>query len=372
MPSFEPVLQAFQAYCEADPTYSAQLAVHVDGERVVDLVAGTALTTDSLVPVYSSSKGAIGVVVALLVERGQLDLDATVATYWPEFARKGKAAVTVRQLLSHQAGLLGVDGGFTWEELCEHTTLAERLADQRPLWQPGQAFQYHGLTIGTLADELVRRIDGRSLASVLHDDVTTPRAIDLWMGTPESQDHRIVEALAPDAEDLRASLVARVEDGGGQRDHFSPLSGPKGPVGDLLRQVNDRALQRVGPPAVGVLTNGRGLAALYACLHHETNGQPRLLDDDTIAQMAQVQVTGMEIGSGAHARFGVVFQAPHPKRWPFGGVGAFGHDGAGGSLAFCDPAYGIAFGYVVQRLPMPGGMDARAVELARLVRSCLR
>ena len=86
--------------------------------------------------------------------------------------------------------------------------------------------------------------------------------------------------------------------------------------------------------------------------------------------MSQIQVTGTELGTGS-ARFGVIFQAPCPPRWPFGSLGAFGHDGAGGSLAFCDPTYDVAFGYVVQRLPLPGGMDARAVELARLVRHCL-
>ena len=103
------------------------------------------MAPDSLLPVYSSSKGATAVVVALLVQRGQLDLDATVASYWPEFAQGGKGSVTVRQLLSHQAGLVGVDGGFTWDELLAHTPLAERLAAQRPFWQPGQAFLYHAL-----------------------------------------------------------------------------------------------------------------------------------------------------------------------------------------------------------------------------------
>ena len=97
-----------------------------------------------------------------------------------------------------------------------------------------------------------------------------------------------------------------------------------------------------------------------------------MLDDDTIAQMSQIQVTGTELGTNLQARFGVIFQAPCSPRWPFGSVRAFGHDGAGGSLAFCDPTYDVAFGYTVQRLPLPGGMDARAVELARLVRQSLR
>src|SRR5580658_9100047 len=162
---------------------------------------------DALLPVFSSSKGASAVVVSLLLERGQLDLDATVASYWPEFAQRGKAAVTVRQLLSHQAGLNGVDGGFTTEELLAHEPLAERLAAQRPLWHPGAGVEYHAVTLGTLADELVRRSDGRALADVLRQDVTTPRGIDIFMGTPESQDHRVVEALPPTSEELTEFLA---------------------------------------------------------------------------------------------------------------------------------------------------------------------
>ena len=205
MTTFEPVSAAFQAYCDADPTYSAQLAVHVAGERVVDVAQGMAV--DSLLPVYSSSKGAAAVVVALLVQREQIDLDAAVASYWPEFAQAGKREVTVRQLLSHQAGLHGVDGGFTWEELQDHGPLAERLAAQRPFWHPGQAFLYHALTIGVLADELVRRVDGRTLAEVLREDVTGPRGIDVWMGTPESEDLRVVEAQPPTGDELTAFLI---------------------------------------------------------------------------------------------------------------------------------------------------------------------
>jgi CubicO group peptidase (beta-lactamase class C family) len=369
MPSFDTVHEAFQGYCEADPTYAAQLAVHVGGERVIDLAQG--MDADTLLPVYSSTKGATAVVIALLVQRGQLDLDATVATYWPEFAQSGKAAITVRQLLSHQAGLPGVDGGFTTDEALAHTPLAERLATQRPFWAPGQAFMYHALTIGTLADELVRRIDGRSVGQMLREDVTGPRGIDIWLGTPESEDHRIVPALPPTGEELTA-FVAESPDALTGGDPITALSLPGGDVGTLVTTINEPAFRRGAQPAASLTASARGLGALYASLGHEVGAQPRVLDDDTIGQMAQIQVAGTELGTGLQARFGVIFQVPCPPRWAFGRVGAFGHDGAGGSLAFCDPSCDVAFGYTVQRLPLPGGMDARAVELARLVRRALR
>jgi CubicO group peptidase (beta-lactamase class C family) len=369
MPTFESVHELFQSFCDADPTYCAQLAVHVAGERVIDLVQG--MEFDSLLPVYSSSKGASAIVIALLVQRGQLDLDAPVVSYWPEFAQGGKGAVTVRQLLSHQAGLPGVDGGFTWEEVVEHAALAERLAAQRPFWQPGQGFMYHGLTIGTLADELVRRIDGRTLRQLLSEEVTDPRHIDVWMGTPEAEDQRVLDAQPPTMEELTAFLTESPDALSGG-DGMWALSMPAGSVLDLLSRVNDVAFRRTGPPAAGVLASGRGLAALYACLRHEMEGHPRLLTDETIAQMSQIQVSGPELGTGLAVRFGVVFQVPCPPRWPFGSTRAFGHDGAGGSLAFCDPGFDVAFGYSVQRLPLPGGMDARAVALSHRVRECVQ
>jgi CubicO group peptidase (beta-lactamase class C family) len=191
------------------------------------------------------------------------------------------------------------------------------------------------------------------------------------MGTPESEDHRVVAALPPTGEELSAFLVENP----GALDSGDPVSAtalPHGNVIEMLVRVNDTDMRRIAPPAAGVLASGRGLASLYASLRHEVNGQARVLSDETIRQMSQIQVAGIELGSGLTARFGVIFQAPCAPRWPFGSITAFGHDGAGGSLAFCDPTYDLSFGYTVQRLPLPGGMDARAVELAAVVRDCLR
>jgi CubicO group peptidase (beta-lactamase class C family) len=367
--SFDAVIELFQGYCDADPTYCAQLAAYAGGERILDLAQG--LSPDALVPVYSSSKGAAAVVISLLVQRGQLNLDETVVSYWAEFAQAGKGAISVRQLLSHQAGLLGVDNGFSWEELMAHTGLAERLAAQRPFWQPGQGFMYHAVTIGTLADELVRRVDGRTLAQVLLEDVVAPRRIDVWMGTPEAEDGRVVSALPPTAEEVDA-YFARSPDALSGGDGLSALALPRGGILDMLDRVNSVAMRRAGAPAVGALASARGLAALYASLRHDLNGCPRLLTDDTIGKVSQIQVAGREMGTGmSPVRFGVMFQVPCPTRWPFGTPTAFGHDGAGGSLAFYDPGVDVSFGYTVQRLPLPGGLDKRAIELARVVRQCI-
>lgn len=364
----EPVADAFALQGKADPNHSAQLAIYVGGELVLDATIGDALAPDSLLPIFSSSKGAAAVVIALLVERGLLDLDERVATYWPQFAEAGKGDVRVRTLLSHQAGLTGVDGGYTLDDVLAHDALAQRLAAQRPFWRPGSAFLYHGFTIGTLADELCRRIDGRSIAQVLRDDVTGPYDIDLWIGTPESEDHRFVPYTLPPAEEILAAMAELMNEN--TADSYGITAMPGGGILPLLARINDADYRRAEAPAICGMSNARGLAKLYAALTHDVGG-PRLLNHDTISQMSQLQVQGIELGSGLEARFGVIFQKATPPRWGWGSWQAFGHDGAGGSCAFNDPQYDVAFGYAQQQLTLPGGVDPRALELTRVLRSCL-
>ena len=154
-PGFEAVRNQFDAYLLAGPAYSAQLSVYWNGDLVVDLVGGPDLAGDSVTGVFSASKGISALVIAMLVRDGQLDLDEPVARYWPEFAAAGKAAVTVRQLLSHQAGLVGLPGGIRFEELRDSAVAAARLAEAFPDWHPGTSFGYHALTIGVLSGPLV-------------------------------------------------------------------------------------------------------------------------------------------------------------------------------------------------------------------------
>src|SRR6185312_11406211 len=146
---FAPVRELFDSMLDADPAYSAQLAVYVGGEKAIDLVGGPNSSADSVTGVFSCSKGVAALAFSLLVQDGHVDLDAAVANYWPEFAQQGKGAVTVRQLLSHQAGLVGVQGGFAMEEYNDLTAVADRLASMAPMWRPGSGtFGYHALTMG--------------------------------------------------------------------------------------------------------------------------------------------------------------------------------------------------------------------------------
>ena len=151
---------------------------------------------EDLMCVYSSSKGAVAVCVALLVDDQHLDLDDRVARYWPEFAAEGKGDITVRVALSHQAGLVGLSGGYTVDELVAHTPIAERLAAMHPLWRPGSAHGYHGITIGTLVDELIRRITGTTFRDFYARRVRAALGIDLYFGIGEARPaaNRVVQS----------------------------------------------------------------------------------------------------------------------------------------------------------------------------------
>ncbi len=366
-PAFAAVGTLLEELAELDATYSGALCASHHGSTVVDLAWGPVLGLDDLLPVFSSSKGAAGLAVACLVRDGVLDLDATVASYWPEFAQRGKAAITVRQLLSHQAGLLGVDGGYTYDELYGHTELAARLAAQRPLWLPGSAFAYHGVTIGVLADELVRRIAGVPLGEYFHNEVAGPRGLDVYLGAPEALDDRVRAVELPTPEELAALPGAMPRLGRGTLASLSvPVDGPP-----MYVECNEARFRRAGTPAAGAVASARGLAGMYAAVEHEVGGVPRLLDDETIGQVGQLQVWGRELTQTQPLRtgFAVVFQKPSDHH-PWGSYRAFGHDGLGGSLAYVDPFNDIAFAYTVVRIPLPGGADSRAIHLSRAVRRC--
>ncbi|MCI1017120.1 beta-lactamase family protein [Microbacterium sp. C5A9] len=337
-----------------DPDLSFQVAAYRHGAPVLDAWGGPHLDERSLTVPYSVTKNIIGVVVGLLVERGELDLDERVAHYWPEFAAKGKAAVTVRQLLSHQAGLPQTSPGLTWDELLDHHAAAARLAEERPFWHPGSAFGYHAITIGNLADELVHRVTGRTLHELYEHDIRGPHDIDFFLGLPAEHEDRLVPLLP---------MV--VPPSGGN----PPAASALGPVVFALPDDVDLAHSprswRYGHPAGSGAGTARGIARLLAVGVTGVDGRPPLLSADTVAQIGQQQIRGydevLHQSDRAHA---VVFQKPS-QQLAFGGPRSFGHDGAMGALACVDPDTGIAFAWTIARGPWPGGADPRAVTLAR-------
>ncbi|MBQ0998362.1 serine hydrolase domain-containing protein [Streptomyces nigra] len=366
---FEAVREEFAAFVATErPDYEGQVCAYVHGRRVVDLWAGPGAEADSLYGVFSSTKGAAHLVVALLVQDGVLDLDREVASYWPEFAAEGKARITLRELITHRAGVVGLDAGFTVEELADDRAIAERLAGQRPFWRPGTAFGYHGLTIGALTGEVVRRATGRTLQEVWEERVRAPHDLGLHLGLPEALEprYRSVQPMAPTPEQ-QAVLDATPT---GPHTLASIAFNTHVPMpGELADYPNSRAVRANGPSSAGGVGSARGLAGMYAAAVSGLDGRPPLLKPDMVAEVGQIHSTGQDLVSGTYKSFGLGFQAVADPWYPFLGAGSFGHAGASGSQAFADPRSGLAYGYTRRRYAYPGGAAVENDRLVRLVHS---
>ncbi|MDN5570052.1 MAG: beta-lactamase family protein [Propionibacteriaceae bacterium] len=354
----EEVASTLTDHLRADPDLSFQAAAFWHGEKVLDVWGGPHLAEDSLIIPASVSKNAIGVAVGLLVERGELDLDERVGHYWPEFAARGKDAVTVRQLLSHQAGLpFATDPPLTWDDHLDHHRAAEILAAQRPQWAPGGAFGYHAVTIGDLGNELVYRVTGQTLHAFHEAEVRAPFDTEFHLGLPAAEEGRLVTPL-PMIKPVAPMPLPEMDRG---RLYWVD------PVGEPVNLMSDPRSWRFGHPAVSASVSARGIATLLASAVTGVGDQPALWSRDTVAQMAQLQCRGYDEVLGLPGRaHSIVFQK-QSETFAWGGPRSFGHDGALGCLGCVDPDTGVAFGYTVARGPWPGGADPRAVRAARRI-----
>ncbi|WP_324197597.1 serine hydrolase domain-containing protein [Nocardia abscessus] len=356
-PGFEPVRAEFAAVVAAENGESgAQLAAFVHGERVVDLWAGPEVSGATLTGLLSSTKGAATLVVALLVQDGMLDLDRTVAAYWPEFADAGKAAITLRQVLTHRSGVIGVDGGFTVAELADDRRIARRIAAQRPVFRPGAAQGYGGFVTFAILGEVVRRCLGSSIRELFEDRVRSPYDLDLYLGLPATSQQRYLPILPWRASpEMEAAFAAA---GPGPRsvagvsynlnaDGFTPA--------DVLSLPNDPAVRAAGPASMGGVGSARGLAAMYAAAISGLDGRGPLLNPETRAAFTTIHSVGPDLVRGDRAPYLVGFEAKG-LLYPFLGADAFGHTGAAGSDGFADPYSGLAYGYTRRRAAF--GFDA--------------
>jgi CubicO group peptidase (beta-lactamase class C family) len=322
------------------------VAIWHGGNPVVDLWGGwsdAARTQpwqqDTIVNFFSVSKALCAIAAMRLVDAGQLDLDERVATYWPEFAACGKEAITVRQLLSHQAGLPAIRKALPDGAAMDWQTITEALAGQEPWWKPGTGHGYHVNTYGFLAGELVRRISGRSIGTLLREDIAAPLGADVHIGVPRSQHHRVSEFQWP-GNPAKPELP-----NDDTLMHWNTYWNPPGFSGS--HWVNHPRWREAEVPSTNGHGNARGIARIYSAL---ANGGGidgvRILSPEALTAAIEEQVNGHDIINNRPSRFGIGFQLTQPER-PLGpNKGAFGHFGAGGSLGFCDPETGIAFGYV--------------------------
>ncbi|MFD8413476.1 serine hydrolase domain-containing protein [Streptomyces sp. NPDC059650] len=361
---WEPVREEFASFAgAAEHSPEAQLVVHRGGRRVVDLWTGEDTGPDTLTGVYSISKGAAHLVVALLVQDGLLDLERPVTAYWPEFTGYGKERLTVRQLVAHQSGLVNTEEGFDYDEIADDALIASRLAAARPYWEPGTAYGYHAFVIGALTGEVVRRVTGRSLQEVYEERIRAPYGLDLFLGLPQELEDRwrpVLEMLpTPDQLVAAAAATAGDRDGDGDGDgagaavpELLPVAfnAHREPPMDLVAFANHPRVRAQGPASAGGVGTARGVAGMYAAAIGVLDGRPALLEPGTAAEFARLCLAGDDRVTAEQDHFGLGFE-----RQPAVGPEAFGHSGAAGGLGWADPATGIAYGYVRRRYAFPGG-----------------
>jgi CubicO group peptidase (beta-lactamase class C family) len=365
---FEPVRDAFAANFADPGELGAAVAVVVDGRPVVDLWGGLAdahterpWERDTPVLVYSATKGPTATRALLLWERGLLDLDAPVAEVWPEFAAGGKQAVTTRHLLTHQAGLPVFDDPITFIECHDPDLVAARLAAQTPHWEPGTAHGYHPLTWGWLVGEVVRRVSGRTVGAMVSDF-----GLDLWVGLPPEREASVAR-LAPGRFDLSgmrpddpglifAAAIMDIESL-----TFKAFANPPGQLD--VESFNAPELHHAEWPAANGIATARALATLYGELALD-----RVLSAATLDEASRPQVSGPDRVLAIETSFGLGYSL---RSVIDGAGGAFGHEGAGGSLAFADRSKGLGFAYVMNQLTASLGADRRARRLVEAVYSCV-
>jgi CubicO group peptidase (beta-lactamase class C family) len=356
----------------------ASVSVTVDGETVADLWGGVADPAtgrpwehDTIGIVWSSTKGAVALCAHMLVSRGDLDLDAFVPEYWPEFAKNGKERVTVRMLLAHQAGLAAIRDPLPEPGLLDWDLVVEMLAAQEPLWPPGTQHGYHALTYGHVVGELVRRISGRSLGTFFRDEVARPLGLDFWIGMPAEHDARVAPIMPvqpPAAQDEVSEFFARAMSDPTSIPALVALNS-----GGLLfpGAVDRREVYGAEIPAANGIANARALAAMYRplALGGSVDGVD-LLDEETLVEATRVaSASSVDATLGIPTRFALGFMKAMDNRSLPGNDSvliaeeAFGHAGYGGSVGFADTPARMSFGYSMNRQGQGLGINERGHAL---------
>ncbi|MDA8044705.1 MAG: serine hydrolase [Actinomycetota bacterium] len=377
---FEGVRQAFEANFAERGEVGAACAVYLDGRPVVDLWGGVAdartgrrWDRDTLALVYSTTKGVTAICAHLLAQRGALDLDAPVVRYWREFETAAKVATTVRDLLSHRAGLPTLEPKLDRAQALAWQPAVDALAAQAPLWPPGSRHGYHAVTYGWLVGEVIRRVSGRSVGRFLADELAGPLGLDLWIGLPAAEEHRVARLLAPgpihlSQEEMAAMPAEQLARLRAMADPGSLMQRALNPT-DPPFSFNSPELHAAELPGANGIGTARALARLYAATIGPLDGV-RVLDAATVAGATVERSAGPDAVLGVDTRFGSGFFLPSPFS-PLMGPGSFGHAGAGGSLAFADPDAGVGFAYVMNQMQQGLAADPRPAALVAAVRAAV-
>lgn len=356
----------------------AACAVVRDGELVVDLWGGHGDKKrtrpwhhDTLVTVWSTTKGMSATAMAIAHSRGLFDLDACVGEYWPEFAQAGKGAITVRQLLEHEAGLAVIDEPLDLAILGDSELLGTVLAAQRPSWTPGSARGYHAQSLGWYESQLLRRVEpeSRTIGRFFADEVAATLDVDFHIGLPSSVARDRVATFVGGS---RAGMLRHVREVpfpvmrrmlNPRSLTFKAFTNPR--VLTKLPDINKPGLLEIELPSVNGTGTARSLATIYGDL--ATGGVGLGLTPETVAEIERPQAPAPDLIFGVESAFRFGFMKPFPLL-PFGSSGrAFGHTGSGGSFAYADPDVGVGYAYVMNRAGYGLPTDPREMALRTAV-----
>jgi len=364
-PAFAAVADAFADNFRNEGEIGASVCVFQAGRKVVYPCVGPADAArtrpwrpDTIVNVWSTTKGMMALCVARLVDQGLLANDRPVADYWPEFAANGKGAVTVAQLFSHQGGLCGPGRPLTEAEMLNTDFVADLLAAEAPHWPVGTRSGYHALTIGPLGDGLFKRVVGKTVGQYFRDEIAGPLGVDFHIGLPVEEDSRVAEIVHD----------GNPESGGPDSfNEFQTLAQQNVPIRAGI--ANLRAWRAQGTPSAAGTGNARGLATVYSALATDRRlGGVELVSEKVLAAATEIQIENEDLVLRFPMSWGVGF-ALNKAMGVYGtSPRAFGHHGWGGSFAFADPDSGLAVAYAQNFMREPqGGLDPRFAALVGAV-----
>lgn len=380
---FEGVRDVFADNFERRHELGGACCAYYRGEKIVDLwggirnkQTGDPWEQDTMVLVYSATKGLAAMTLALAHSRGWLDYDERVSRYWPEFAQRGKADITVRQLLGHQAGLFGFDEPVDRSVVADLDRLANVMARQKPEWEPGTRQAYHAISLGFYEGELMRRVDPRhrTLGQFFQDEIATPLGLDVYIRLPESIPNCQLATLAPPSRlEMLVGFPLRLT-----LDSMNPhsniyralIANPGAALPHDEQRIYARNLE---VPSGGGVGTARAIARAYS--EFATAGQALGLRPETLAALAAPAIPPTrgfydECLKG-DVQFSLGFMKPSAQ-WPFGSAESFGAPGAGGSLGFADPATGVGYGYVTSQMGAYLTGDPRDIALRDAIYAAIR
>jgi CubicO group peptidase (beta-lactamase class C family) len=377
-PGFENVREAFEKNFANGSEVGAAFSAYHRGRKVVDLWGGIAdpdtgapWEQDTVILVFSTTKGVTAVCANHLAQEGLLDVEAPVVEYWPEFGKNAKEDIPVKYLLSHQAGLAWVDGELTAEEALSWEPVIEALENQHPNWEPGAQHGYHVTTYGWLVGELIRRVTGKTTGTYFREIAGDPLGLDFWIGLPEEHEDRVAKLISmlPPSVSLE-TLRNPGDDPVAQM--INSFLGPETMLGKALfapgfalsdQEIwNSRAMRATEIPSANGVGDARSIARLYAACIGEVDGIRLLSDEQVKRATTQLTIGNNTVLLNMDIQFGLGFMLPS-SLINFGGPGGFGHFGLGGSVGWADPDAELGFGYVMNRMDLGLTGDLRSFNL---------